>query len=183
MKPIFRSPTFILIFFISHHFVIGKSFGCIGNPSKTSFIISSILCDDKGNADSSDDMIRFTVTGENGRSSERISGWTSMPEVIDAHPTENVHIDSDNKIVNFHYGSTYYNVIFNVTSPGCESIDLLVSIEGCPDEYLILQPNGVFTIPTLGQWGFTLLFLTMIILGLIKIKAQSQRPIYLSSGY
>lgn len=167
----------------SHLFLFSQSYGCNENPSGTSLIVSNILCDDKGNDDASDDMIRFTVTGENGRSTERISGWNTLPMVVSAEPFDNVNFDTDNNIVNFYYGATSYNVTFNALSPGCIPLNLMVSIEDCSDEDLLLEPEGAYVIPTLSQWGFTFLFLIMIIIGLVKIKSRPKGPVYLTSGY
>ena len=146
--------------------------------SGSSVSVNSIICNSNKTLDGKDDFITFNL---NAQCSEGVT--------IHDFPFNTI-ISEQEKVV-MAYG-TYNNSIVimqdgqytvKIPSPSCQPINLKVqwSEMECQDGFLIVDSR--VELPTLGQWGILILFISIFIIGYLEIKKTRQRPVYLRTSF
>jgi len=175
---IFTRILSISLFSLFSISVYGQTFNCpdiINNQTMEEAFItfSGVVCDDMNNMDPNDDVITFTVSGENGNSSQSITGFPVWPPTIQMN--SNLNLDNMSQELNIWAGNNPFNEQVMAVSPGCAPLNLTLtwglSATNCNPEMVILDPAGA-AIPTMSQWGIIILGFIVLIVGIVFIRQE-----------
>ena len=133
---------------------------------------SGIVCDDMNNMDPTDDVIRFTVTGGNGNSSQSLSGWPEYPPTAITMPN-NLNFSDMTMELDFWYSNDAFSVEIEAGSDGCAPLNLMLDWgnNDCELVPVTLAPFAA-PIPTLSQWGIIVLSMMLLIVGVLFFKVS-----------
>ena len=137
--------------------------------------ITGVTCDDMGNMDPNDDVITFTVSGENGNSSQALTGFPVWPPTISM--SGYLNLDNMNEELNIWAGNSAFSEIVMAESPGCTPINLTLDWGGgsganCGPDAILLNPLGI-AVPTLTEWAIISLSLCLCIIGVVTLRQKN----------